>query len=73
MSKLFKSLSCVVTLALVGCGTNEVFTASASSEFAHGDELLSATALTEDTSHALVATQSEVCVWDNQLKARLYD
>jgi len=72
-SKLLKSLSCAFTLSLVGCGGGEVFTAPASSEFAHGNELLSATALTEDASHALVATQSEVCVWDNQLKARLYD
>lgn len=72
-SKLLKPLCCVFALSLVGCGGGEVFTAPASSEFAHGNELLSATALTEDASHALVATQSEVCVWDNQLKARLYD
>ena len=70
-SKLFKPLCCVFALSLVGC-RGEVFTAPASSEFAHSNELLSATALTEDASHALVATQSG-CVWDNQLKARLYD
>lgn len=72
-SKLLKSLSCLFALSLVGCGGGEVYTAPAKDEFAHGDELLSAAALTEDASHSLLATESKVCVWDNQLKARLYD